>query len=273
MLTQGPLHSVGSAEFVEGLLRAGLATPAGAAEDLPKTTVLVEFDEQAEYSPLDKVRELEAQGCTVVVACRERSLPDAVLAVQAGASGILLKPVTASSLRQLPCADTEETAPAPEIDIAAWRAQYAPEMIGSSFALEQALAIAARAANCNCPVLITGENGTGKELLARALHRASSRAAAPFVAVNCPAIPKELVESELFGHTRGAFTGATVAREGRFAVADNGTLLLDEIGEMDLSIQSKLLRVLQDFQITRVGESRPQQVDVRILAATNRDLE
>ena len=159
------------------------------------------------------------------------------------------------------------------LEAAQWRDTYAPEIVGRSGALLDALEMAARVASFDCPVLITGESGTGKELLARALHRGSSRDAQPFVPVNCPAIPSELVESELFGHSKGAFTGATASRIGRFAAADSGTLFLDEIGEMDLNIQSKLLRVLQDFEITPVGEARSRSVDVRVVAATNRDLE
>jgi DNA-binding NtrC family response regulator len=173
---------------------------------------------------------------------------------------------------------TDEVAPAPppyeEGDLASWRARYAPGVIGEAPALLEALEMATQAAACDCPVLITGESGTGKEMLAEAFHSANhERASGPFVAVNCPAIPKELVESELFGHTKGAFTGATSARVGRFQAADNGTLFLDEIGEMDAGVQSKLLRVLQDYRVIRVGEIRGQKVDVRVIAATNRDLE
>ena len=154
-----------------------------------------------------------------------------------------------------------------------WREKHAPETIGSAPALQEALEVAERVARFDCSVLITGESGTGKELLARAIHRGSPRCKAPFVPVNCPAIPKELVESELFGHAKGAFTGAVNAREGRFSAADGGTIFLDEIGEMDLEVQSKLLRTLQDFEITPVGEARSHRVDVRVIAATNRDLE
>jgi PAS domain S-box-containing protein len=121
-------------------------------------------------------------------------------------------------------------------------------------------------------VLITGESGTGKELIARAIHRASSRQQRPLIRVNCAAIPQELFESEFFGHVRGAFSGAVTARLGRFEVADGGTLFLDEIGELPLNLQGKLLRVLQDGEFERVGESSTRRVDVRVIAATNRDL-
>jgi transcriptional regulator with GAF, ATPase, and Fis domain len=121
-------------------------------------------------------------------------------------------------------------------------------------------------------VLIQGESGTGKELFARAIHKASVRSAKPFIAVNCGAIPLELVDAELFGHEKGAFTGATTARAGYFESADGGTLFLDEIGELPLASQVRLLRVLQEKEITRLGASKPKQVDVRIIAATNRVL-
>jgi two-component system nitrogen regulation response regulator NtrX len=122
-------------------------------------------------------------------------------------------------------------------------------------------------------VLITGENGTGKELVARAIHRQSPRAKGPFVEVNCAAIPGELIESELFGHVKGSFTGAIGDRAGKFEQADGGTLFLDEVGDMSLAAQAKVLRVLQDNVVTRIGGSKPTQVDVRVIAATNKRLE
>ncbi|HYL21932.1 MAG TPA: sigma-54 dependent transcriptional regulator, partial [Gemmatimonadales bacterium] len=145
-------------------------------------------------------------------------------------------------------------------------------LVVESPAMRQALEIVARVAAHTTTVLITGERGTGKEVIAQAIHRASSRAAGPFVAVNCAAIPETLIESELFGYAKGAFTGATADRPGLFEQADGGTLLLDEIGELPLPLQAKLLRVLQESEIRRVGDQKTRRVDVRLLAATARDL-
>jgi two-component system response regulator AtoC len=145
-------------------------------------------------------------------------------------------------------------------------------MVAESGAMKEALAVVARVAEHATTVLITGESGTGKEVIARAVHRASPRAGRAFVAVNCAAIPEALLESELFGHVRGAFTGATADKAGLFETADGGTLLLDEIGDMPLPLQAKLLRVLQESEIRRVGDQRSKKVDVRVIAATARDL-
>jgi DNA-binding NtrC family response regulator len=151
----------------------------------------------------------------------------------------------------------------------------APEfdrIVHRSAVMKRTVAMARRVAVRKVSVLIDGESGTGKELFARAIHQASPRHKKPFVAVSCGAIPRELVESELFGHEKGAFTGAEKTREGHFEQADGGTLFLDEIGELPLSTQVKLLRVLQESEVTKVGSSKPKKVDIRIVAATNRDL-
>ncbi len=146
-------------------------------------------------------------------------------------------------------------------------------MVGTSPALEEVRALIDRVGPTHARVLITGENGSGKELVARALHEASPRRERGFIEVNCAAIPSELIESELFGHMKGSFTGAFADRAGKFELADGGTLFLDEIGDMSLSAQSKVLRVLQEGVVNRIGAARSVQVDVRILAATNKDLE
>jgi len=146
-------------------------------------------------------------------------------------------------------------------------------IIGNSPALRDVYKILEKVAPTDSTVLITGESGTGKELLVRALHKNSKRHDKPFVPINCGAIPRELLESELFGHEKGAFTHAIRSRPGRFELADNGTIFLDEIGEMDLSLQVKILRALQEKEIERVGGTSTKKVDVRVVAATNRDLE
>jgi DNA-binding NtrC family response regulator len=146
------------------------------------------------------------------------------------------------------------------------------EMIGLSAALENVRQMIERVAPTDARVLITGENGTGKELVARLIHEKSNRANAPFVEVNCAAIPSELIESELFGHEKGAFTSAIRQRIGKFEQADNGTIFLDEIGDMSLSAQTKVLRVLQENELSRVGSDKSIKVNVRVIAATNKDL-
>ncbi|MEZ5595113.1 MAG: sigma 54-interacting transcriptional regulator [Pseudomonadales bacterium] len=146
-------------------------------------------------------------------------------------------------------------------------------VLGDSPALLDALEIVRRAAPTNLPILIDGESGTGKELFAKVIHANSQRADQPFISINCGAIPENLIESELFGHRKGAFTGATSDRKGRFEAADGGTIFLDEVGELPMQGQVKLLRVLQAHEIQRVGSDAPIQVDTRVVAATNRDLE
>jgi formate hydrogenlyase transcriptional activator len=146
------------------------------------------------------------------------------------------------------------------------------QIIGNSAALESVFGEVERVAPTDSTVLIQGETGTGKELIARAIHNISSRCGRPFVKLNCAAIPFDLLESELFGHEKGAFTGAIAQKIGRFEMADKGTLFLDEIGDIPLALQPKLLRVLQEQEFERLGSARTHQVDVRLVAATNRDL-
>ena len=146
-------------------------------------------------------------------------------------------------------------------------------VVGLCPGMQQIFKLVGKVAASDLTVLIKGESGTGKELLAKAIHYNSRRLARPFVAVNCAAIPRDLLESELFGHEKGAFTGASALRRGKFELAEGGTLFLDEIGDMDLGLQSKILRVLQERQFERVGGERPLSSDVRVIAATNQDLE
>src|SRR5205814_9852488 len=152
------------------------------------------------------------------------------------------------------------------------RAEMAHWMVGTGPRMKRIVEIVTRAAPSTGRVLVTGENGTGKELVARAVHEHSKRADGPFVKLNCAAIPSELIESELFGHEKGAFTGATQQRRGKFELADGGTLFLDEVGDMNPSAQAKVLRVLQEGELERVGGAETIKVDVRVIAATNKDL-
>jgi DNA-binding NtrC family response regulator len=153
------------------------------------------------------------------------------------------------------------------------RVQAESEMIGQSSAMQEVFRLIERAGKTDKAILIQGESGTGKELVARALHRASTRATRPMVTINCAALPETLLESELFGHEKGAFTGAVAAKPGLFEVADKGTLFIDEIGELAGSLQAKLLRVLEDGSLRRIGSIKERRVDVRLIAATNRNME
>ncbi len=152
-------------------------------------------------------------------------------------------------------------------------AHETPVLIGRSKPMQEVLRLIDRVAPFKSTVLISGDSGTGKEVVARAIHGKSPRAAEPFVAVNCGAIPENLIEAELFGHIKGAYTGAVQSQEGFFEKAQKGTLLLDEIGDLPLALQVKILRAIQEEEITRVGDRRPIKLDIRLLAATNRDLE
>ncbi len=212
----------------------------------------------------------------VVMISGHASISTAVQAVKEGAFDFLEKPLDADRLlvtvrRALEHRRLEgENARLREGLARATDSRFA--MVGGSGALREIRELVARVAPTDVRVLISGENGSGKELVARAIHDASSRSDGPFVDVNCAAIPGELVESELFGHMKGAFTGAVRDQPGKFEAADGGTLFLDEIGDLALSAQAKILRALQEDVIVRVGGNRPIAVDVRVIAATNRDL-
>jgi len=192
------------------------------------------------------------------------SVPDAVSAMRDGALDYLTKPIPFDRLQAAAAQLMSSAKRQPVEEIAS-----NGDIVGHSPVLLRALQRARAAASTGADVLIEAESGTGKELLARYIHDFSDRTNKPFVAVNCAAVPEALLESELFGHGRGAFTGAVSARPGKFELADRGTILLDEIGEMPLNLQPKLLRVLQEREFERLGESRPVKVDVRVIATTN----
>ena len=209
-------------------------------------------------------------GATVVMISGHATIQTAVEATQLGAYDILEKPLDTDRIlvllrNALSHLDlSEENARLKETI----ESRY--EIVGRSYAIRALIDRIEKVAATPARVLITGENGTGKELVARAVHRQSTRAKKPFVEVNCAAIPSELIESELFGHMKGSFTGAVQDRAGKFEQADGGTLFLDEIGDMSLNAQAKVLRVLQDGVVTRIGGQKPLKVDVRVVAATTR---
>ncbi|MET0339360.1 MAG: sigma-54 dependent transcriptional regulator [Polyangiales bacterium] len=217
----------------------------------------------------------------VIVMTGDTALDHAVSAVRHGATDFLVKPFSMdaldAALSRVQVKRKLSVAPPPNLlsakPVSNWRQQYAPDVLGSDPSLMRVFSIIERVADSDCSVLITGESGTGKELIARAIHDVSERRDHPFMAVNCAAIPETLLESELFGHTRGAFTGAQAARVGRFAAADGGSIFLDEIAEMPLGLQAKILRLLQEKEVTPLGESKSKKIDVRVVAATNKDLE
>ena len=207
----------------------------------------------------------------VIIMTAYSDLDSAVAAFQGGAFEYLPKPFDVDHALALIRRATTET-PATAAPDAASPAEM-PEMLGQAPAMQEVFRAIGRLSQSNVTVLITGESGTGKELVARALHRHSLRAAGPFVAINTAAIPKDLLESELFGHERGAFTGAQASRRGRFEQAEGGTLFLDEIGDMPPDLQVRLLRVLSDGEYYRVGGHAPLKANVRIIAATHQNLE
>ena len=221
---------------------------------------------------LKRLREQDAHAQVVMIS-GHGSIQTAVEATQLGAYDFLEKPLDTdrilltlrNALQHVELA-VENVRLRAEVE-----AQY--EIVGSSKAIKAVIERIEKVAPTPARVLITGENGTGKELVARAIHDLSPRAHGPFVEVNCAAIPAELIESELFGHIKGSFTGAVADRAGKFELADGGTLFLDEIGDMSLSAQAKVLRALQEGVISRVGSGKPLPVDVRVIAATNKTLE
>lgn len=208
----------------------------------------------------------------VIIMTAHSDLDSAVASYQGGAFEYLPKPFDVDEAVSLVKRANLHAQEQQGMDVAPTLTRT-PEIIGEAPAMQEVFRAIGRLSHSNITVLINGESGTGKELVAHALHRHSPRVKAPFIALNMAAIPKDLIESELFGHEKGAFTGANTVRQGRFEQADGGTLFLDEIGDMPLDVQTRLLRVLADGQFYRVGGYAPVKVDVRIIAATHQNLE
>jgi two-component system NtrC family response regulator len=222
-----------------------------------------------------RVRETSADTETVIITGKS-SLESAVTAVRQGVFDYLTKPCKLAEIQAVlerVRKKRELTSRLRALERRVRRAEGTSQLVGASAGLDRVRRLVARVATSDANVLIRGETGTGKELVARAIHEGSPRAAGPLVAVNCGALPEHLVESELFGHRKGAFTGADEHRAGLFEVADGGTLFLDEIGELPKQLQSRLLRALESGEIRRVGDNQPITVDVRVVCATHRSLE
>jgi len=224
---------------------------------------------------LNAVKE-NSPGTLVIMITAFGTVDIAVQAMKAGAYDYITKPfnrdellLTVAKALQLIDVETENRKLKDEL---ADRSDFRM-LVGSSVRMEQVFAIVRKVADTEASVLITGESGTGKELVARSIHSLSSRKDSPFIAINCSAIPRDLLESELFGHLKGAFTGAIKDKPGKFELADGGTIFLDEVGELPLDLQPKLLRALQEKTVEPVGGARPRKVDFRVIAATNLDME
>ncbi len=243
-----------------------------AALDDDEPQVLVSDIRMPGGSGLDLLTKIKQRlpGLPVIIMTAYSDLDSAVSSFQGGAFEYLAKPFDVSAAVELIRRAVEESL---REAVANERPSAAPEMLGQAPAMQDLFRAIGRLSQSQVTVLITGESGSGKELVANALHKHSPRSNGPFIAINTAAIPKDLLESELFGHERGAFTGAQTMRRGRFEQADGGTLFLDEIGDMPLDLQTRLLRVLSDGQFYRVGGHQPQKSNVRVIAATHQDLE
>lgn len=243
-----------------------------AALDEDEPQVLVSDIRMPGGSGIDLLSKVKARypGLPVIIMTAYSDLDSAVSAFQGGAFEYLPKPFDLPKAVELIRRAVDESV---REDVSDERMTQMPEMLGQAPAMQDVFRAIGRLSQSNVTVLITGESGAGKELVARALHKHSPRANGPFVAINTAAIPKDLLESELFGHERGAFTGAQTMRRGRFEQADGGTLFLDEIGDMPFDLQTRLLRVLSDGQFYRVGGHHPLKSNVRVIAATHQNLE
>jgi DNA-binding NtrC family response regulator len=226
-------------------------------------------------SGVDLVRRLASSGRLppTVIVSGEASVGEAVEALQLGVHDFIEKPFSPERLERSVRNTLDHAALKREVARLEAALASAPEILGTSPAIEELRAEIARVAPTDARVLICGESGSGKELVADAIHRGSPRAERPFIRINCAAMPAQLIEDELFGHVRGAFTDARTAKAGLFEEADGGTLFLDEIGDMPLELQGRLLRVLEDGRVRRLGETRDRGVDVRVVAATHTDIE
>ena len=263
--TEGDVSIAGNVD--EALREIALATPDVVLLDLVMPG----------RSGLDLLAELTQRDvqAPVIVLTATNTVNAAVEAMKRGAADFVTKPFELDALRLKVRDKLEKHELRNEVERLrdeVEERQQLGEMVGRSEVMRSIFRTVERIAKAEASVLVTGESGTGKELVARAIHDLSPRTDGPFIAVNCGAIPSELIESELFGHEKGAFTGATERRTGRFEAADSGTLFLDEIGELDLAVQVKLLRAIQERTFERVGSSQSISVDVRIVTATNRDL-
>ena len=257
--------------------RVELASDARVALDIlgarPVDAVLmdVKMPDMDGLTALSKMRELKKE-LPVIMMSGHGNIDTAVKATQLGARDFLEKPISRDRML-LALKNALEHQKVVE-ELQTLRADVGRfDMVGQGAAMQRIYALIQRAAPSEGRVLITGENGSGKELIARAIHQHSKRKTGPFVKLNCAAVPHELIESELFGHEKGSFTGAISARRGKFELADGGTLFLDEVGDMPPQMQAKLLRVLQEGELERVGGTETIKVDVRVIAATNKNLE
>ena len=254
----------------------GFATTVAETKEIsPSACARRGYDAILAGSDYSQVSEL---GVPFIIVTNSGTIDGAVMAVKSGAEDYLTTPVDMNrllgSLRRIVNREEEPSSDTPSVAVRSKRKvqNSAEPIVGSSPAIGQVRGLIDKVAMSDARVLIMGENGTGKELVARWLHEKSNRADGPFVEVNCAAIPSELIESELFGHERGAFTSAIKQRKGKFEQANGGTLFMDEIGDMSLSAQAKVLRALQESKISRVGSDKDVAVDVRVVAATNKDI-
>lgn len=221
---------------------------------------------------VEKIQSLQLE-TPIVLISGHGTIETAVEAVKKGAFDFIAKPLDLNRLLVTVRNALDKSTLVIETKVLKKKLSKNTEMIGDSEAIQKIKNMIDRVAPTEARVLITGENGTGKELVARSIHEKSNRASAPLIEVNCAAIPSELIESELFGHEKGAFTSAVAQRKGKFEQAENGTIFLDEIGDMSLSAQAKVLRALQENKITRVGGEKELKVNVRVIAATNKNLQ